>query len=372
MKTNSAFLFLIIIFIIMPCLSIDHCKETHQLEPSFILRVIVNKIDWTRLEADVKIRVTINSLPYNSSSIGCIVHNHYDYMINNKKRRIYGGTIQITINQTYHWTYNGKTYYRYSGEKSGKLRLFGRPEFYPYDSYMVNLTFAIPYFGMKDESLFSVDSYFDNESWFQETVPPKISFRDWAHINYKIYFRRQPYTFWYLEMILSFAFLFLGGVFVIDAYELRHRLNIIIPLSIFVATFYFKVPLPHRTGMTFYEIMLFILFFAISIVGFISILVYALIKKFECANEVGYFLDSLILLITIGFVYIIHGQFVVTTKYYPWVAIPNFYNYYMTLSAGFIFRLSISAIHSKRKEIKDLLSNLKSKAKKIRDILRGA
>jgi len=364
MKLKNLVFFLVILCTIY--LSIDSCRAESQVEPSFILRVIINKIDWEKFVADVNVTVSISALPYNLSSIGCWVQNYFDYIVDNESRRLYGGTIDITIKQTGNWTHNGKTYYKYWGERNGKLKLFGKPELYPYDSYLINLTLMIPYFDIKNESMFSVSSYFRDENWFRETKPAKVYFKDWAHINYKVYIRRQPWTYSYLEMILNFAFLFLGGVFMLDPDELNHRLSVIIPLFIFIATFpfHFQASLPHRTGTTFYEVMLFILFFAVSMIGLFSILVYTLIKRFKNMKETSYFLDFLCLSVAVLFIYLTYEQLIIAAKYYPWIIFPSIYRNIFWLSFGFIFRFVINVVASKRKEIEKLLEYLKFKMKK--------
>lgn len=304
-------------------------------------------------------------LPHNISSFYSSVDNWFYFIANNESRRFYGGHIEVIVNQTDIQNYLGKTYYHYRGSGLGRIQLFGRSEFYPYDSYMINLTIRIPNFGFHNKTIFSIYPYFYDNQWFIDPQPPRISFEDyWTSINYKIYIRRQPWTYSYLNLIPSFAFLFLGGIYLISPEDLRNRLTIVVPLFIFVSTFNLQIPLPYRTGMTFYEFKVLLLFLAVSSIGFVSLIEYTLIKKFKKDGFLASYLLEFLLLFSISYyIYLVYAEYSsMSQKYYMWVILPSSFEIIFPFLFGSVIKLATEH-QTIRKEIQKLLILVKIKKK---------
>src|SRR4030042_7042653 len=58
----------------------------------------------------------------------------------------------ISIAQKDNWTSNGITYFNYQKEDNFSLQFFGLAELYPFDSYLLNLTFTVSDYGMIDNN----------------------------------------------------------------------------------------------------------------------------------------------------------------------------------------------------------------------------
>ena len=336
----------------------------------FSFSIFIKDVDWTDKSASVEIFAGIESYPYNYSQISCRCVNEMTYVSGDRPRTIRGGLERFYLNQTHHWSREGEDYFHFDGQVDTKFRLFGLSEFYPYDSYLLNLTFEMPEFlQLANETNTDVAVYCWMPDWQLRDDSPKIAHRNGILnlIVSRVMYREKWVTLPF-EWIIFCSFLLLGASLFLSPKEIQHRLVVYLTLFVFTMTLFNTVGpiIPTRTyWLSLTEFYILFIVSGTSLFSIFSIIEYGLIKKTFPEDIAGFFevfpLSLIIVLISGTF-----DSFKTMSGAYPWISITDtpFYHILIALSFGFLSRITIE--FSKTKTWKKIKNGFHSRLKKLK------
>jgi len=320
--------------------------------------VTFGSVDWQTRSVSTDIWIRIESLPYNHSSIEARIENVF-YGYDQEKKKTYqvdGGHATLYLFQTEH----GEEGFNYEGNVSIAFRRFGLTEFYPYDIYMVNITFSLPNFGLINENSVELSVYFLGEI---EKAGGQFSSVVWdgeqAKLNYRYFFSRGPSEVHLFLSVIQACYLLLGSTPLINPERLEHRLTICLTLFIFSITFFTTISPPTRTTetwrrMTLSEAMVYALVTGTGYIAVVSVLEKVLIEAKPRLRVCQYAFEGIFLLVTIGTLLGYLGWFSSALMAYPWQANPavtgliSGLNSIPWLSYGYVSKTLVFAVRSLR------------------------
>jgi hypothetical protein len=274
-------------------------------------------LDSRSFTAEIKAGLDI---PYSISKIECQIENfivrdvevHGGYM-----GRIDGGQAKLTLYEKHGGHYEGNV--------TAVFRLFGYKEFYPFDSYLLNLTFILPNFGLITQDITNLITFWGEDYGWGGIDYYVTWVGEMAYINSQIVLDRDRGARVISIMpVLAISFLLLGGITLIKPERLEHRLSICLSLFIFSIS-YSSTMRVSNAGLTLGEVIINVLLFGTGILAFVSIVEKALIEVKPRLSFVHYIFDGFIIVfIASGLTGFGMGgllaNFALMAEVYPWQA----------------------------------------------------
>lgn len=253
-----------------------HSQPSGGEGPQFIFTVAIGQFDWSTRTIEAPIHIEFNNLP---ASFG-EKDEKGQYLIN---------AIKVEFQQ---WHNEGEvTLYRVEGGPQisfmgslpeNRFNFRGLTELYPYDSYMLNITFTTPSLGLID---------IDNTVTKPEPLEAGFTLREGegpsgkpftityateggveeAVVNFEVYLYRTPSSIDLIMQVLIICFFLVGSIPLIKPDKLEHRLTICLSLFIFAVTFTFTIPIPAMSRATLAESLIFTLLTGAGLFSVVSV-----------------------------------------------------------------------------------------------------
>ena len=303
----------------------SNLRLTRQGGESFTFWVKFGSIDWTTRSINTQINARIDAIPYNYSFIDVEAVNVFYRVENNQTTQVDGGQAKFRLFQSG----GGGNMFNYDGNVSAGFKLFGITDFYPFDVYMVNLTFSLPHFGLINENNAYV--YVDFEEAGLLGQPRGLLFDsivlgdEFAELNAKFFFDRgfsEPNQF---GLVIIICFLLLGSLPLIKPEKLEHRLTICLTLFIFSISFASSTQLPAKPllWMPFAKTLIAGLLAGTGLLAVGSVIEKALIDVNPRLRVCQYILEGLFLILAAGVVspaVTYFSAYLQVIRVYPWQA----------------------------------------------------
>jgi hypothetical protein len=342
-------LFLIFTFVLVAIFSsgLISCSEpmkTKQEETSRFNVVISSKS--VNLEArsfSTEIQAWL-SLPYSYSKIECRIENYFYRTEGDHTDQIDGGQANLTLFET-------QVDY-YEGNVSAVFRLFGLKEFYPLDSYLLNLTFTLPNFGLITENNTDFIMYLGEDYGWGSVHFDVIWDGEMAIISTHLEFIRGSGTSATASLmsVLICSFCLLGSTTLIRPERLEYRLTICLTLFIFSISYSSTMKVD---GLSLGEAIINGLLFGTGLFAVVSIIEKALIEVNPRLSVSHYVLDGGFLIMTATSLTAAGslGLLADRLKAYPWQASPTVVSLLSGILAipllyAYIPKTSIFVVHS--------------------------
>jgi hypothetical protein len=217
----------------------------------------VLNVDMNNLTATINITVDA-SLPSQDEPDHILVdiENSYSYQTDNK-------TIDILADSPIFFQVNSSsTRFSYRGTINWNVHLIGSPNSYPFDSYYLNLTYAVywsqpnrisagAYFG--DFGLYNVWGTQPAFQWYNTTNEYPLM------IGSTLTLTRSSASVFPLTLLIQVMFFVLGGTMLVDPSRmLNERITVFLAILVFSAGFFFTLSsvVPFRLGFTVAELLI--------------------------------------------------------------------------------------------------------------------
>lgn len=342
-------LFLIFTFVLVAIISssLISCSEpmkTKQEEPLRFNVVISSKsVNIETRSFSTEIQAWL-SLPYSYSKIECRIENYFYRTDRGYTSQIDGGQANLTL-------FERQVGY-YEGNVSAVFRLFGLKEFYPFDSYLLNLTFTLPNFGLITENNTELVMYLGEDYGWGSVSFGVIWDGEMARVSSHLEFTRGSGTSATASImsVLICSFLLLGSTTLISPERLEYRLTICLTLFIFSISYSSAMKVD---GLSLGESLINSLLFGTGLFAVVSIIERALIEVKPRLSVSHYVLDGLFLITTATSLTAGSSlsSFASMVKVYPWQASPTVVSLLSGILAipllyAYIPKTSIFVVHS--------------------------
>jgi len=242
----------------------------------------------------------------------------------------------ISIAQKDNWTSNGITYFNYQKEDNFSLQFFGLAELYPFDSYLLNLTFTVSDYGMIDNNTdiaISARMLYEGQSgWYMEKDGPLIvehliSPAQFTQLNQKLILRRVDWSISPLFTVLFVGFGILGAAVLIEPKELKTKSALFTSIFIFSGTFYFNISsnIPKTVSLSMGEYLVMSLFFGAGLLLVVGIIQYR-ISRVSDSYTFRFIQNCLLAIPIISLTYLVYTEFEAARSYskmFYWTSIPS-------------------------------------------------
>lgn len=283
--------------------------------------------DWNHMTINATISSTFSELPSSLFSISCTVTNSHYF----GDEPWYGGWVKYDVVPSETKTVNETTLVTFVNETTARFWLIGISEFYPYDSYLLNLTFTFADDGLANENNTSVEMNFPWWRFFGWEIETTTAIKreiDFAKIVSTATLSRSSWSLTPYRFILLIMFAVLGVSFLINPKDLQSRLTIYIAVLLFSITFFFQITstAPPRGGsLCLLESLILGLLLGASAFLLLSVTEKVGICDYKILPEVrGTFLIETIAVIFVAFYMLGNFNAYVTAAevHFPWVEIP--------------------------------------------------
>lgn len=353
------------------CLSQSTEKSEAQAEDtSFNFFAILRSIDWSAHVFDAYIEIHIDASPYNLSyPIGPYVQHWYESA---------SLSIHDRAGIPLFSTRPGPPYY-FRGNVTTSFQLAGPTQLYPFDSYMLNITFVLP-LHVQEWNVSASSIINQTNTWFwpinharefdwttDPATPPgaypkfsNITYElstasegveagvEWVSLNCKMILVRPTSSTNLIMVVLGICYALVGSLPLIKPDRLEYRLSVCLSLFVFAVTFTFTIPVPTFTGATLAETLILILLTAAGMFSIVSIVEKALIEVRQKLAVCQYFAEGIILWVLIlqlssSFIWLAFSN-----ASMPWVSVPftlstflsiSLFYGYVAVTFAFIFNL---------------------------------
>lgn len=285
--------------------------------------------------------------------------------------------IDVVIEQWQNWAHDFERFklypsredlqHSYTGNVTTSFHPVGAPELYPYDSYMLNVTFKL---------WVPISVINENNSWFdlqclepgiyvsreagqqQDKFSAVISDQTRTYLNSRIYLYRGFSSADLIVSVLVIVYALMGSLPMIKPDKLENRLSVCLSLFIFAVTFTFTISgrAPRLSQPTLAETLTFLLLIGAGLFSIASVIEKALI---EARSEVGlsqYFVEGFAVTLLIVLVNLVLVSFMSLTRQYPWMylspVIPVFFS--IALLYGYAFK-TVPVLWKNRSKISERL-----------------
>jgi len=211
----------------------------------------------------------------------------------------------------------------------------GLTELYPYDSYMFDITFTSPSFGIINENnTFAKPEILSGgfnlrEEWGSNNKPFTLTYKrdggvEDAVVNFKVYLSRTSSSIDLIIQILVICFFLVGSIPLIKPERLENRLSICLSLFIFAVTLSFNIPIPALNRTTLAESLIFIQLNGAGLFSLISVVERTLFEARPKFVMLRFLFEGLVVLFLINSLRAaIEGMITPNLLIeYPWVSIP--------------------------------------------------
>jgi hypothetical protein len=357
------------------CLSQSTEKSEAQTEgTSFRFSVYLTRIDWSARAFDAYVEIYVSASPYNLSD-PLMPFLQYWYEGASYVSKQSGERIPLLSSMT---GYSGPN--NYVGNVTTGFQLVGPTQLYPFDSYMLNITFVLPFrvreWNVSASSIINqtntwlkIDSRVGEFDWIGDPAPPggerrefsNITYElstasegveagvEWVSLNCKTIFFRPTSSTNLIMVVLGICYALVGSLPLIKPDRLEYRLSVCLSLFVFAVTFTFTIPVPTLTRATLAETLILILLTAAGMFSIVSIVEKALIEVRKRLAVCQYFAEGMILWVLI--LQLSSSLTILTmglATQAPWASVPStlsaflsislFYGY-VAVTLAFIFNL---------------------------------
>jgi len=282
---SASFLFLLCFVFLSVSITNSAHSENSELTPhvSFYLHFYQPDLETYKVQA--RMQSAIDCVRIDEVNIILSISNYHDK---------FGRYVLdfIHIKKQANWTVHGIEYFNYEDEHTVDFPIFGISEFYPFDSYFLNLTFSF-----EDDGQITNDTPVNTESrillgqttgWYVDKYSNVTILRSsdnprWVYINQQIVLKRTGWSTFPIMVILQFGFLVLGSVVLVKAGDLRAKAAIYLAMFVFFSTFYFNVlaNVPKRYSLSIGENMILLLISGTALSLIFSIIQYKFSQYLE-------------------------------------------------------------------------------------------
>jgi len=296
---------------------------------SVVFVLIVKELDFVEKKVIIDIEGTVFLYPENVSSIICNIQKG--------GLAIEGKNISVHYTFWAHFHLNQSGYlidlFDYEGRTEEGFELFGFGDFYPYDRYLLNLTFQIPgsfdtanksnIFVLCSCSLPSIDTWFDYDV---------VGTDKNVSIQTSMIFGRKEWATSIYQCMICLSFILLGTSLLIPYTKLSSRLTVYLALFAFTFALFdsLKSSMPPREfGISIMEGYIYLLVLETIAFAIVSIMEYAFSEMELLSSDVSAVslkLGFLELGVVAGsfFAYYLNvvNHFLSSADYFYWISIP--------------------------------------------------
>jgi hypothetical protein len=340
------------------CLSQSTEKSEAQAEgTSFRFSVYLMRIDWSARTFDAYVEIYVSASPYNlSDPLMPFLQQWFEGARYSKQG---GAPIPLFSSMT---GYPGPN--NYVGNVTTSFQLVGPTQLYPFDSYMLNITFVLP-FRVREwnvsassiinqtNTLFNMICRVGEFDWTFDPSPPpgeipkfsNITYElstasegveagvEWVSLNCKTIFFRPTSSTNLIMAVLGICYALVGSLPLIKPDRLEYRLSVCLSLFVFAVTFTFTIPVPTLTRATLAETLILILLTAAGMFSIVSIVEKALIEVRKRLAVCQYFAEGMILwvlILQLGSSLTILTMGLATQA--PWASVPSTLSAFLSIS----------------------------------------
>jgi hypothetical protein len=300
------------------CLSQSTEKSEAQTDgTSFRFTVRLTRIDWNARAFDAYVEIFVSASPYNLSDPLCpFLQQWFEGASYVSKES--GVPIRLFSSETPGY---------FLGNVTTSFQLVGPTQLYPFDSYMLNLTFVLP-FRVREWNV-SASSIINQANtrlniicqvgefdWATDPATPggtmpkfsNITYElstaseggeagvEWASLSCKTILFRPTSSTNLIMVVLGICYALVGSLPLIKPDRLEYRLSVCLSLFVFAVTFTFTIPVPTTTRTTLAETLILILLTAAGMFSIVSIIEKALIEVRQRLAVCQYLAEGIILL----------------------------------------------------------------------------
>lgn len=324
--------------------------------------------DWNHMTINATVSSKISSFPSPFLTIPCTVKNLHYF----EDEPWHAGSISYDMVQSETQTINQTNFATFVNQSKTKFWLIGLAEFYPYDSYLLNLTFMFADNGLANDNNTSVEMNFPwwhFYGWKIETAPTRITHvGDFVEITSTATIARSSWSIEPFRNILWIMFLVIGISYLISPKNLQARLSIYISILLFSITFFFQTATtapPRIASLSLLEKLTLHLLLATSAFLLLSVLERVAIFEYKTYPKVrGALVFETFGVLIVAFVILIefNSYVIVAERYFSWVDIPHL-DYLLVFSLS--FGLLLKCFHYVSRYIKERRS--KSRIQTLND-----
>ena len=313
--------------------------------PKFEFIIDFAEPDWSHRSINATISSKISSFPSSFLTIPCTLMNLFYF----KGEPTHGGWVRYDMVPSETETVNETTLVTFVNQTTAEFRLLGLAEFYPYDSYLLNLTFSFPDNGFANNNNTSVEMNFPLwglYGWRIDTEIIRITHEgDFVKIRSATRMTRSSYVIEPLRFILWIMFGVLGTSFLISPKNLSIRLTLYIAVLLFSISFFFQssAMAPPRYGsLSLLENLILDLLLAASVFLMFSVAEKVAIYDYKTVPEIrgALSIETAGVIITAFYIFRHFDAYVnLAESHFSWVTIPHLgYELTLLLSFGLLMK----------------------------------
>ena len=298
-----------------------------QQETLFMFRVSLGQFDWQTRTLEAPLEVWFQNLPPNFKNEKG-EYNFSSIIVEFEQWHNKGQVLLLPLEGTSQISYHGRM-------SDNRFNFRGLTELYPYDTYMLNITFRSPSFGLINENNTwtkpeNLAGGFDlREEPGTGNKPYTMTYEmqesgEEVVLNFKVYLSRTASSINLIMQVLGICYLLVGSLPLIKPEKLEHRLSICLSLFIFAVTFTFTIPIPTLNRATLAENLIFILLTGAGAFSVVSVVEKALIEVKQKFAVSRFLIEGLVVLFLVSTLRnalagLMSPELVAE---YPWASIP--------------------------------------------------
>jgi hypothetical protein len=306
----------------------------------FVFIVRLGQIDWETRTLEAPIDIWFENLPDN---------------FKNEKGEYNFSSIPVDFEQ---WHNSGQVLLLPEGKDSqiiyhgslptNRFNFRGLTELYPFDSYLLDITFRSPSFGLINENntVTKPENFAGGFDLREEPGTGNKPFtmtyetQEWGEevvLNFKVYVSRSSSSTNLIMQVLGICYLLVGSLPLIRPEKLEHRLSVCLSLFIFAVTFTFTIPIPTLNRATLAENLIFILLTGAGAFSVVSVVEKALLEAKQKFAVSRFLIEGLVVLFLVGTLWnaltgLISPQLAAE---YAWASFPQELMYLLSVSLLF-------------------------------------
>lgn len=315
---NDLFLVFAFVLVTVFCLGFVPKSVAQEEGTNFHFFVYLRSVDWNARSFDAYVAVRFVQSPYNLS-----------YPIAPSVQQIYqieGLDIRGGANFLLFSTSGPGPPYNLEGNVTTSFQLAGPTQFYPFDRYVLNITFLLPLHVREwNVSASSIINQTNTWCWvtcqvggfawtFDPPQPqgsmPKFSNityqlstasegvqagEEWVSLNCKVILFRPASSTNLILYVLGICYFLVGSLPLIKPERLDYRLSVCLSLFVFSVTLTFTIQAPQLTGATLAETLILVLLTAAGMFSIVSIIQKALIEVKQRLAVCQYIVEGLVI-----------------------------------------------------------------------------
>jgi len=313
---NGLFLVFAFVFVTVFCLGFVPKSVSQGEGTNFHFSVYLRSVDWNTRSFDAYVTVRFVQSPYSLShpmpsvqntyqSEGLDIHNAAGFLL---------------------FSTSGGPPYNLEGNVTTDFQLAGPTQFYPFDRYVLNITFLLP-LHVQEWNVSASSIINQTNTWvevhcqlgefdmtFDPPVPggsmPKfsnITYQlstasegveagvEWVSLNCKVILFRPASSTNLILYVLGICYFLVGSLPLIKPERLDYRLSVCLSLFVFSVTLTFTIQAPQLTSATLAETLILVLLTAAGMFSIVSIIQKALIEVRQRLAVCQYIVEGLVI-----------------------------------------------------------------------------